>query len=93
MRHLNPQRLSQIGLAILLLIIVRSLGEFFRLQYMNGDALTIAQVAPYVGSALATGIVLGVALACQAAARYREVIGIVIATVVILLIYKLAILG
>ena len=52
MRRISPQRLSQIAIGVLLLIIVRSLGEFFRLQYVEGEALTIAEVAPFVGSAL-----------------------------------------
>ena len=33
-RHV--QRLSQIGLGVLLLIIIRTLGEVFRLQYVTG---------------------------------------------------------
>ena len=88
---MTPQRLSQIGVGVLLLIVIRSLGEFFRLQYVHGDALTIAQAEPYVGSALFTAIVLAVALACHAWGRYRTVIGIVIATVVLLLAYKIAV--
>ncbi len=85
----TPQRLSQIGIGVLLLIVVRSLGEFFRLKYVNGDALTIAQVEPYVGGALFTAIVLATALVCHASRRYRTVIGIVIATVLLLLVYKI----
>ncbi len=93
MGHLTPQRLSQIGLGVLLLIIVRSLAEFFRLQYVHGDALPIAQVAPYVGSALFVALVLGAALACHVWGRYRLVIGIAVATVAILLVYKIAVVG
>jgi hypothetical protein len=85
----TPQRLSQIGIGVLLLIVIRSLGEFFRLQYAHRDALTIAQVEPYVGSALFTAIVLATALVCHASMRYRTVIGIVIATVLLLLVYKI----
>jgi hypothetical protein len=91
MARMTPERLSQISVAVLLLIVIRSLGEFFRLQYVRGDALTIAQTEPYVGSALFTAIVLAVALACHAWGRYRIVIGVVIATVVLLLAYKIAV--
>lgn len=88
---MTPQRLSQISVAVLLLIVIRSLGEFFRLLYLHGEALTIAQTVPYVGSALFTAIVLAVALTCHAWGRYRIVIGVVIATVVLLLAYKIAV--
>jgi hypothetical protein len=87
------QRLSQVGLAVLLLIVIRSLAEVFRLQYVQGDALTIPQVTPYVGSALFTAIVLAAALGCHAWGRYRIVIGIAIVTVLALLVYKIAVIG
>jgi hypothetical protein len=90
---MTPQRLSQIGVGLLLLIVIRSLGEFFRLQYVHGNALTIAQAELYVGGALFTAIALAVALACHAWGRYRIVIGVVIATVVLLLAYKIAFIG
>ena len=75
------------------LIIIRSLGEVFRLQYAEGDALTIAQVTPYVGSALFTTVILAAALTCHASALYRVVIGTVLATVALLLVYKIAVIG
>ncbi len=93
MLRLTPERLSQIGIGVLLLIVIRSLGEFFRLHYVHGDALTITQTEPYVGSALFTAIVLAVALACHASGRYRIVIGVVMATVVLLLAYKVAVVA
>jgi len=93
MGRLAPERLSQAAIAVLLLIVIRSLGEFFRLQVVHGNALTIAQVAPYVGSALFTAVVLAAALVCHAWGRYRIVIGGVIATVILLLIYKIAVIG
>jgi fucose permease len=93
MKRLSPERLSQIGIGVLLLIVIRTLAEVFRLQYVDRDALTIAQVTPYVGSALATAIVLAAALVCYLWGYYRTVIGGAIATVVVLLIYKIAVIG
>ena len=46
-----------------------------------------------MGSALFTAVVLAAALAGYSWGRYRLVIGGVVATVVLLLIYKIAILG
>jgi len=87
------QRLSQIAIGVLLLIVIRSLAEVFRLQYVHGDALALARVTPYVGSALFTALVLAAALVCHSWGRYRVVIGVVIATVLLLLVYKIAIIG
>jgi len=93
MSRISAERLSQIGVGVLLLIIIRSLSEVFRLQYAHGDALTIAQVTPYVGSALFTAIVLAAALVCHALGRYRIVMGGVVATVLVLLVYKIVVIG
>jgi hypothetical protein len=93
MRRISPERLSQLAIAVLLLIIVRSLAEVFRLQSVHGEALTIAQVTPFVGSALATALVLAAALVCHAWGYYRVVMGGTVATVVLLLVYKIAVIG
>jgi len=93
MRRISPERLSQVCLGILLLIVIRSLAEVFRLQYVEGDALTMAQITPYVGSALFTAVILGAALVAHVWGRFSIVIGGVIATVVLLLAYKIAVIG
>jgi len=93
MKRLPPERLSQIGIGVLLLIIIRTLGEVLRLSYVDGDALTIAQLRPYIGSALFAALVLAAALICHAWGRYRIVVGGAIATVLLLLIYKIVVIG
>ena len=52
MTRLSELRIAQISIGILLLVIIRSLGEYFRLQYLHGDALVIGQVTPYFAGAL-----------------------------------------
>jgi len=76
-----------------LVVIVRSLGEYFRLQYLYGDALLIGQVTPYVAGALFAAVALALALACYLAGLYRVTIAVVTATVTVLLIYKVAAIG
>jgi hypothetical protein len=91
MKRLPPERLSQIGIGVLLLIVIRTLGEVLRLSYV--DALTLAQLRPFVGAALFAAIVLAAALICHAWGRYRIVVGGAIATVVLLLAYKIVVIG
>jgi hypothetical protein len=90
MINVQPQRFSQIAVGVLLLIVVRCLGEVFRLQYVHGASVSIAQIMPYVGAALATAIVLAAALFGHAAGYYRSVTGGAVATVLALFIYKIA---
>jgi len=76
-----------------LLVIVRSLGEYFRLQYLHGDALVIGQVTPYVAGALAAAVVLALTVSCYFAGLYRVSIAIAAATLVLLFVYKIAVVG
>ena len=93
MERPSPHRLAQVGIGVLLLIIIRSLGEVFRLQQVQAEPVTIAQITPFVGSALVTAVVLAAALVCKAGGRDRIVIGGVIATVLLLLVYKIVVIG
>jgi hypothetical protein len=85
-----PQRLSQIAVGVLLLIVVRCLGEVFRLQYVHGASVSIAEVMPYIGAALATAIFLAAALIGHACGYYRSVVSGAVVSVIALLIYKIA---
>jgi hypothetical protein len=90
MINVPPQRLSQIAVGVLLLIVVRCLGEVFRLQYVYGASVSIAQVVPYVGAALATAVALAAALIGYVGGYYRSVTSGAVVTVIALLIYKIA---
>jgi hypothetical protein len=87
------QRFALAGIGIIWLVVVRSLGEFFRLQYVQGDALTVAAVTPYVASALFAAAALAVAGTCYLGARYRTSMAVTVMTVLVLLVYKVAIMG
>jgi hypothetical protein len=76
-----------------LLVIVRSLGEYFRLQYLHGDALVIGQVTPYAAGALAAAVALALTVSCYFAGLYRVSIAIAAATLVLLFVYKIAVVG
>lgn len=90
---MTSQRLAQVGIGILVLVIIRSLAEFFRLGYVHGSALTLAHVTPYVGGALFASVALAAALICTLAGLYRSSTGIAAATVLALLVYKVGWIG
>lgn len=86
-------RLAQVAIGVLLLIILRSLGEIFRLQHLHGEALTVTQVVPYVGGALFAAAALAFSLLCYFVGRYLGSIAVTVATILLLFTYKVVILG
>jgi len=86
-------RVAQVSIGVLLLVIIRSLGEYFRLQYLHGDALVIGQVAPNVAGALFAAVALALTVACYFAGLFRTSIAITAATVILLFGCRIAVTG
>ena len=89
----SESRLAQVCIGVLLLVIVRSLSEVFRLQYVHGEALLIGQVTPYVAGALFASVALALTVVCTFANLYRTSMAIAGSTIVLLFVYKVAIMG
>jgi hypothetical protein len=89
----SEPRVAQISIGVLLLVIIRSLGEYFRLQYLHGDALVIGQVTPYVAGALFAAVALALTVLCYFASLYRTSMAISAGTLTLLFVYKVAIVG
>ena len=91
--RVTKERWAQIGITIEFLIVVRTLGEFFRLRHALGTNFSTAVATPYIG-----GTVIAVC-SCWAAVtfyffrRYTLSAWIAFATVPILLVYKIAVIG
>ena len=86
-------RLAQVSIGVLLVVIVRSLGEYFRLQYLHGDALVIGTVTPYVAGALFAAVGLALTILCYFGSLFRTSIAITAATLIFLFVYKVAFVG
>lgn len=89
----SEPRLAQACICVLLLGIVRSLGEFFRLQYVHGEALNIAQVTPYVAGALFATVALALTVIFYFASRYRTSMAITAISLILLFVYKVVAIG
>jgi hypothetical protein len=89
----SAQRLAQVSIGVLLLVIVRSLGEYFRLQYLYGDALAIGQVTPYVAGALFAAVALALTVICYFGGFYRVSFATAAATIILLFVYKVTVMG
>ena len=90
---MTRERWAQIGITAQLLIVVRTLGEFFRLRHVLGASFSTSVAAPYVGGALIAACFCWAGVTLYFFRRYMLSVCIALAAVVILLVYKIALIG
>jgi hypothetical protein len=89
----TKERWAQIGITIEFLIAVRTLGEFFRLRYVHGTNFSIALASLYVGGALIATCSCWAGVTFYFFRRYALSGWITLATVPILVVYKVVLIG
>jgi hypothetical protein len=85
--------LAQVGICVQFLALVRSLAEVFRLRYVQGPALAVATIVPYVGGALLAALLTWIAVLCYFWGRDRAAIGVAGLTIVALLVVKVVLIN
>ena len=90
---MTRKRWAQTGITTQFLIIVRTLGEVFRLKHVHGTNFTVAVAMPYVGGALIAACLCWAGVALYFFRRYAVSSWIALATVIILVVYKIAVIG
>ena len=90
---MTRKRWAQTGITTQFLIIVRTLGEVFRLKRGHGINFTDAVAMPYVGGALIAACFCWAGVALYFFRRYAVSSWIALATVIILVVYKIAVIG
>ena len=93
MLKLTRQRWAQIGITIQFLIVVRALGEYFRLRYVLGTNFSTAVAMPYVKGSLLAACCCWAGVTLYFFRRYTLSVWIAGATVITLLVYKIAVIG
>jgi hypothetical protein len=86
------ERWAQIGITVQFLIVVRTLGEIFRLRHIHGTSFSAA-VMPYVGGALIAACACWVGVTFYFFRRYLLSAWIALGTVLVLLVYKIGVIG
>ena len=86
----TKERWAQIGITTEFLIVVRTLGEFFRLSHALGTNFSTAVGTPYVGGGLIAACSCWAAVTLYFFRRYTLSAWIALATVPILLVHKIA---
>ncbi len=79
---------SQIAIIILLLALIRTIGELFRLQYYSSTPLLFADIKPFAIAAMMTSISLLLMLLLYFFSRYVLVTSIAIMTIMGMLAIK-----
>ena len=88
----RAHRLAQVGICVQFLALVRSLAEIFRLRHLEGPALNVPTVVPYVGGALLAAVLTWIAVLCYFAGRDRAAVGVAGLTILALLGVKIALI-
>ena len=91
--RVTKERWAQIGITTEFLIVVRTLGEFFRLRHVHTTNFSTAVAALYVGGALIAACSCWMAVSFYFFRRYTLSAWIALATVPILVMYKIAVIG
>jgi len=89
----TKERWAQVGITIEFLIVVRTLGEFFRLKLVHAADFSTAVAAFYVGGALIAACSCWMAVSFYFFRRYTLAAWIALATVPILVLYKIVVIG
>lgn len=90
---MTTQRWAQLGITIQFLIIVRSLSEIFRLRHFHSTTFSAEVAMPYVTGALIAACLCWLGVTLYFFRRYILSASIALATVVILLAYKIAVIS
>jgi hypothetical protein len=89
----TKERWAQLGITTEFLIVVRTLGEFFRLRHVHGANFSIEVTALYVGGALIATCSCWAGVIFYFFRRYMLSAWITLVTVPFLLVYKITVIG
>ena len=90
---MTGERWAQLGITVQFLIVVRTLGEIFRLRHIHGSGFSPALAMPYVGGALIAACCCWAGVILYFFRRYILCAAVAVLTVLVLLVYKIGIIG
>jgi hypothetical protein len=86
----SVKRNAVVGITAQFLALIRTLSEVFRIKYFDANRYTLASLEPFVGAALFTAVLVGIAVAAFTFGRYRIAVTTAVVNVAALFIYKVA---
>jgi len=91
--RMTKERWAQIGITTEFLIVVRTLGEFFRLKNVHGTNFSTAMAAVYIGGALIATCSCWAGVTFYFFRRNMMSACITLATIPVLMVYKIVVIG
>ncbi len=92
-RRWTAERWARAGITIQFLALVRTLAEVYRLRHVAGGRMEFAQAQPFIAGGLIAAVLCWAAVTLYFFRRFRATVAVAALTVVVLLVYKLAVLG
>lgn len=92
-RGLIPEHWARIGVIVQLAIMIRTLAEFYRLRHYYGAADALVRYEPYIGGLLINALLCLITVALLFWRKPRAAALTAAATILVLLIYKLVVIG
>jgi len=89
----TKERWAQVGITIEFIVVVRTLAEFFRLRHVHGANFSTAVAALYIGGALIAVCSCWAGVTSYFFRRYTLSAWITLATLPLLLVYKIVVIG
>jgi len=90
---MTKERWAQLGITLQFVIVVRTLGEIFRLHFAGGPGFTAALCLAYTGGALIATCCCWASVTLYFFRRYLPSALIAPAAIIVLLIYKVRMIG
>ncbi len=90
---MTRERWAQLGITVQFLIVVRTLGEIFRLRHADGPGFSWALAMPWVGGALIAACCCWAGVMLYFFRRYALAAWLAVLTVAGLLVYKVSAIG
>jgi hypothetical protein len=92
-RGLTHEHWARIGVIVQLAILIRTLGEFYRLRHYYGPAVALVRYEPYIGGLLINSLLCLATVILLFWRKPRAAAITAAATILVLLVYKLAVIG
>jgi len=92
-RGVSDEQWARIGVVVQLVILIRTIAEFYRLRHYYGAAEALARYEPYIGGLLIDAVLCLIAVALLFWKKPRASAITAAATILILLAYKLLVIG
>jgi hypothetical protein len=90
MKRISAGRVAQIGIGVQFLALIRTLSEYFRLKHFGAQPITVAAAEPYITGALMAAVGAAISVGFYFFRKYKVAVLVAAATVLLLLLYKVA---